>query len=266
MYWQKRFKRENPNQEIEQNIFEIRKEHKDYGYRRIHVELRKQGLLINKKKVQRIVQKFNLQVSSFTRKSRKYSSYKGNVGKISSNRINRRFDTCIPYQKITTDTTEFKYYEVDEKGKMLIKKLYLDPFMDLFNREILSYSISQRPSGENVMRALNKAIEVTSDCKYRRTFHSDRGWAYQMNAYGHALKSNRIFQSMSRKGNCIDNSPMENFFGILKQEMYYGMVYYSYEELKDAIDKYIRYYNKQRIKEKLGWMSPVEYRLSLSAA
>lgn len=266
MYWQKRFKRENPNQEIEQNIFEIRKEHKDYGYRRIHVELRKQGLLINKKKVQRIVQKFNLQVSSFTRKSRKYSSYKGNVGKISSNRINRRFDTCIPYQKITTDTTEFKYYEVDEKGKMLIKKLYLVPFMDLFNREILSYSISQRPSGENVMRALNKAIEVTSDCKYRRTFHSDRGWAYQMNAYGHALKSNRIFQSMSRKGNCIDNSPMENFFGILKQEMYYGMVYYSYEELKDAIDKYIRYYNKQRIKEKLGWMSPVEYRLSLSAA
>lgn len=266
MYWQKRFERENPNQEIEQNIFEIRKEHKDYGYRRIHVELRKQGLLINKKKVQRIVQKFNLQVSSFTRKSRKYSSYKGNVGKISSNRINRRFDTCIPYQKITTDTTEFKYYELDEKGKMLIKKLYLDPFMDLFNREILSYSISQRPSGENVMRALNKAIEVTSDCKYRRTFHSDRGWAYQMNAYGHALKSNRIFQSMSRKGNCIDNSPMENFFGILKQEMYYGMVYYSYEELKDAIDKYIRYYNKQRIKEKLGWMSPVEYRLSLSAA
>lgn len=266
MYWQKRFERENPNQEIEQKIFEIRKEHKDFGYRRIHGELRKQGLFINKKKVQRIVQKFNLQVSSFTRKSRKYSSYKGNVGKISSNRINRRFDTCIPYQKITTDTTEFKYYEVDEKGKMHIKKLYLDPFMDLFNREILSYSISQSPSGENVMRALNKAIEVTSDCKYRRTFHSDRGWAYQMKAYGHALKSNRIFQSMSRKGNCIDNSPMENFFGILKQEMYYGMVYYSYEELKDAIDKYIRYYNKQRIKEKLGWMSPVEYRLSLSAA
>ena len=266
MYWQKRFERENPNQKLEQTILELRKEHKDFGYRRIHGELRKQGMIINKKKVQRIVQKLNLQVTSFTRKSRKYSSYKGKVGKIASNRINRRFDTSIPHQKVTTDTTEFKYYEVDEKEKMNIKKLYLDPFMDLCNREILSYGISQRPSSENVMNALSEAIEVTSDCKYRRTFHSDQGWAYQMKAYGHALKANRIFQSMSRKGNCIDNSPIENFFGILKQEMYYGVVYCSYEELKDAIEKYIKYYNEQRIKEKLGWMSPVEYRLSLSAA
>ncbi len=266
MYWQKRFERENPSQKLEQTILELRKEHKDFGYRRIHGELRKQGMIINKKKVQRIVQKLNLQVTSFTRKSRKYSSYKGKVGKIASNRINRRFDTSIPHQKVTTDTTEFKYYEVDEKGKMNIKKLYLDPFMDLCNREILSYGISQRPSSENVMNALSEAIEVTSDCKYRRTFHSDQGWAYQMKAYGHALKANRIFQSMSRKGNCIDNSPIENFFGILKQEMYYGVVYCSYEELKDAIEKYIKYYNEQRIKEKLGWMSPVEYRLSLSAA
>lgn len=181
-------------------------------------------------------------------------------------RINRRFDTSIPHQKITTDTSEFKYYEVDEKGKMNIKKLYLDPFMDLCNREILSYGISPRPSAENVMKALHEAIEITSDCKYRRIFHSDQGWAYQMKAYVRYLKTNRIFQSMSRKGNCIDNSPMENFFGIMKQEMYYGVVYYSYEELKDAIEKYIKYYYEQRIKQKLGRMSPVEYRLSLSAA
>ena len=266
MYWQKRFERNNPDQDIEQKILEIRKDHKNFGYRRIYGELKKQGLLINKKKVQRIVQKFNLQVTAFTHKSRKYSSYKGKVGKISSNRFNRRFDTCIPHQKITTDTTEFKYYEVDEKGKMIIRKLYLDPFMDLFNREILCYGISQRPSGENIMKALNKAIEITSDCEYRRTFHSDRGWAYQMKAYTHSLKLNRIFQSMSRKGNCIDNSPMEIFFGILKQEMYYGKVYYSYVELKEAIEKYIKYYNEQRIKSKLGWMSPVEYRLRFSAA
>lgn len=266
MYWQKRFERENPDQEIEQKILDIRKEHKDFGYHRIHGDLRKQGLLINKKKVQRIVQKLNLQVTAFTGKSCKYSSYKGNVGKISPNRINRRFDTNIPHQKITTDTSEFKYYEVDQKGRMLIKKFYLDPFMDLCNREILNHSISPRPSGQNVMQALNEAIEITSDCKYRRTFHSDRGWAYQMKAYSRVLESNRIFQSMSRKGNCIDNSPMENFFGIMKQEMYYGMVYYSYEELKNSIEKYIKYYNEKRIKEKLGWMSPVEYRLSLSAA
>ena len=117
-----------------------------------------------------------------------------------------------------------------------------------------------------IMSALKEAISITSDCPYRRTFHSDRGWAYQMNAYTHKLKEHRIFQSMSRKGNCYDNSVMENFFGILKQEMYYGTVYYSYEELKETIEKYIIYYNEQRIKQKLGWMSPVEYRLNLLAA
>jgi putative transposase len=266
MYWQKRFDRVNPNQELEEKIFEIRKNNKDYGYRRIYGELRKQGLVVNKKRVQRIMQKLGLQVTSFTRKSRKYSSYKGKVGKVAPNRIHRRFKTHIPHQKITTDTSEFKYYEIDEKGRMIIKKLYLDPFMDLCNREIISYGISQRPSAQSIMKALNEAIEITSDCKYRRTFHSDQGWAYQMKAYIHTLKEKRIYQSMSRKGNCHDNSIMENFFGIMKQEMYYGVTYYSYEELEIAIEKYIKYYNEQRIKEKLGWMSPVEYRLNLFVA
>ncbi|WP_171310500.1 IS3 family transposase, partial [Enterococcus cecorum] len=116
MYWQKRFDRENPDKELEEKIQEIRKNNKDYGYRRIHGELYNQGYLINKKKVQRIVQKLGLQVTSYTRKSRKYSSYKGRIGTIAPNRIRRRFNTHIPHQKITTDTTEFKYYEVDVKG------------------------------------------------------------------------------------------------------------------------------------------------------
>ena len=265
MYWQKRFDRENPDTELEEIITGIRKENKDFGYRRIYGELRKRGRIVNKKKVQRIIQKLGLQVTSFTRKSRKYSSYKGKVGRIAPNRIHRRFHTCIPHQKITTDTTEFKYYEVDDKGRMTIQKLYFDPFMDMFYSEILSYVIGKQPSAQNVMAALNETIKRTSDCPYRRTFHSDRGWAYQMKAYSNTLKSNRIYQSMSRKGNCYDNSVMENFFGIMKQEMYYGCVYYSYEELKDAIEKYIDYYNNQRIKQKLSWMSPVEYRLSQAA-
>ncbi len=266
MYWQKRFDRKNQNKEFEQKILEIRKNNKDFGYRRIYGELRKQGLIVNKKRVQLIIQKLGLQVISFTRKSRKYSSYKGKVGKVAPNRIHRRFETHIPHQKITTDTSEFKYYEIDEKGRMNIRKLYLDPFMDMCNREIISYGISQKPSAESIMDALNKTIEKTEDCKYRRTFHSDQGWAYQMKSYVRTLKENKIFQSMSRKGNCHDNSVMENFFGFIKQEMYYGVVYYSYEELKSAIEKYIKYYNEKRIKEKLGWMSPVEYRLSLLAA
>ena len=145
MYWQKRFDRKNPDQEIEEKMLEIRKEHKDYGYRRILGELRNQGYSINKKKVQRIVQKLGLQVMSYTRKSRKYSSYRGKIGTVAPNRIRRRFDTHIPHQKITTDTSEFKYYEIDEKGHMTMHKLYLDPFMDMCNGEILSYGIDQRP-------------------------------------------------------------------------------------------------------------------------
>ena len=182
MYWQKRFDRENPDREIESKITEIRKEHKDYGYRRIYGELRNQGYKVNKKKVQRIIQNLGLQVTSYTRKSRKYSSYKGKIGAIAPNRIRRRFYTNIPHQKIATDTTEFKYYEVDDKGHMSMHKLYLDPFMDMCNGEILSFGIDKHPSAKNVMDALEKAIEITSDCPYRRTFHSDQGWAYQMKA------------------------------------------------------------------------------------
>lgn len=207
-----------------------------------------------------------LQVVSYTRKSRKYSSYKGKVGIVAPNRIRRRFNTHVPHQKITTDTSEFKYYGVDEKGRMTIHKLYLDPFMDMCTGEILSYGIGKKPSAKNIMEALNEAIEITADCPFRRTFHSDQGWAYQMKTYSDRLKEERIFQSMSRKGNCLDNSVMENFFGLLKQEIYYGVVYYSYEELKSEIKRFIKYYNEKRIKEKLGWMSPVQYRLHLLAA
>ncbi len=138
--------------------------------------------------------------------------------------------------------------------------------MDMCNGEIISFGIDKRPSAKNVMDALEKAISVTSDCPYRRTFHSDQGWTYQMKAYSRRLKEERIFQSMSRKGNCHDNSVMENFFGLLKQEIYYGTVYDSYEKLKSEIERYIKYYNEQRIKEKLGWKSPVQYRLALMVA
>lgn len=165
MYWQKRFDKKNPDKVLEEKVLEIRAEHKDFGYRRIYGELRKQGFIVNKKKVQRLIQKLGLQVRSFTRKSRKYSSYKGTVGVVAKNRVKRRFNTSIIHQKITTDTTEFKYYEVDNTGKMIIKKLYLDPFMDMYNSEIISYSISQRPSAENIMNALKKAIGETNDCK-----------------------------------------------------------------------------------------------------
>ncbi|WP_137661176.1 IS3 family transposase [Veillonella tobetsuensis] len=266
MYWQQRFDRVDPDLQIRIAIEDIRKDHPNYGYRRLLPLLRSRGIVINKKRLQRIMQKFNLQVIAFSRKSRKYNSYKGVKGRIAPNRIKRRFYCSQPHQKITTDTTEFKYYELDANGALKVGKLYLDPFMDLYNLEIISFSISPTPSAEAILSAQQQAIEKTADAKYRRTFHSDRGWGYQMKAYQHNLKVHNIFQSMSRRGNCLDNSPMENFFAILKQEMYYDNTFHSYDELKMAIENYIMYYNTKRIKEKLNWLSPVDYRLATTAA
>ena len=138
--------------------------------------------------------------------------------------------------------------------------------MDMWNLEILSYGISAGPCAESIMTAFKKAITITNDCRLRRTFHSDQGRAYRMKRYRYELKQQRIFQSMSRKGKCYDNPPMESFFGLMKQEMYYGKVYRSFDELKEAIDKYIRYYNETRIKASLGYRSPVEYRPDMLAA
>lgn len=142
----------------------------------------------------------------------------------------------VVHQKITTDTTEFKYFETDQAGVIRQKKLYLDPFLDLYNSEIISHRISKRPNALAVMEALEEAIEIMSDCPFRRTFHSDQGCAYQMKSYAFTLNEQNIFQRMSRKGNCLDNSPIENFFGILKQETYHGRVYCSFNELKQAIN------------------------------
>ena len=175
MYWQTSFNRQQRNQKLEEKITELHNEHKDFCYRRMHGMLIKLGYHVNKKRIQRIMQKLKFQVSSFKRKSRKYSSYKGKVGNIASNRIHRRFRTRIPHQKITTDTTEFKYYKVDSKGHMTMHKLYLDSFMDMCNGEILSFGIDKHPSAENVLVDLEKAIKITSDCPNRRTFHSDQG-------------------------------------------------------------------------------------------
>ncbi len=262
MYWQKRFDRQNPDQEIEEEILKIRSQHKDYGCLRLTKELCNRGFHVNKKKVQRLIRKLGIEVRSFTRKSRRYHSYRGKIGAVTKNRIHRRFCTSICHQKITTHTTELKYFELDKSGTIREKKLYLDPFLDMYSSEIISYRISEKPNALAIMEALEEAIQVTKDCLYRRTFHSDQGWAYQMKAYNHKLKEHKIFQSMSRKGTCLDNSIMENFFSLLKQEIYYGREFHSFEELKQAIDNYIYYYNHERMKKKLNWQSPVQFRKS----
>lgn len=154
MYWQKRFSREDPDKVLKDQLLSIREKHENYGYRRLQKELVRQGKIVNHKKIQRLMKELGICVTSFTRKSRKYSSYKGKVGHIASNKVNRRFTTPIPYQKITTDTSEFKYYKMNASGQLQIKKLYLDPFMDLFNQEIVSHKITKQPNGNSIMEGL----------------------------------------------------------------------------------------------------------------
>ncbi|KAA8698332.1 IS3 family transposase, partial [Lactococcus lactis] len=164
-YWVARFERPNKDKEIEQEMIRIRTEHPNAGYRPMVELLKQRGFHINHKKVQRLMKKLGLRVTSYWRKSRKYNSYKGKVGTVAKNKLHRRFKTSIPHQKITTDTTEFKYYE-----NGIQKKCYLNPFLDLFNNEVLSFEISKQPTYQAISKALTQALEVTSDCPYRRTF------------------------------------------------------------------------------------------------
>ena len=202
------------------------------------------------------MQDLDLKCTKFTRKSR-YKSYKGKVGTTAKNRLNRRFKTSIPLQKLVTDVTEFKCTD-DEK-------LYLSPMLDLYNGEVISFGVCNGPTLNLVVEPLNQAIEVIkNEAKYRTTIHSDQGWHYQHHIWVKTLKKHNIYQSMSRKATCADNAVIENFFGILKQEIYYGEKLLSYTELKEKIEKYINYYNNKRIKHKLAGLSPVQYRTQTS--
>lgn len=253
-YHVKNFNKEDPDAELKELITNLfKKFHERYGYKRITRELKKLGHDINHKKVYRVMKELGLKCVKFMRKSRKYNSYKGTVGKISKNRLSRRFNTPISLQKLVTDITEFKCLGEE--------KLYLNPILDLYNGEIIAFGIKNRPTLDIVMDPLKESIEVVKNhAIYRTTIHSDQGWHYQHHNWVNTLKENNIFQSMSRKATCADNAPMENFFGILKQEMYHGEELVRYNELKGRIEKYIYWYNNERSKEKLGGMSPVEYR------
>lgn len=153
-YIRKQSKRPDKDKVYKDALLKLREKNKDYGYKRLTPELKKLGYHINRKKVLRLMRELGILVTAFSHKSRKYKSYKGTVGKVASNRLKRRFNTSVPHQKITTDTTEFKYYYMDQLGNTQTGRLYLDPYMDLFNSEIISFQITERPNGESMMEAL----------------------------------------------------------------------------------------------------------------
>ena len=233
---------------LEVRITQIFHEHKGrYGVRRITAQLRNEGILINHKTVYRLMIKLRLKS---VQRQVKYRSYKGTVGKVAPNILQRNFYADKENQKWTTDVTQINIGD---------KKLYLSPILDMYNGEIISYNISEHPDFAQVMDMLDKAFEKIPDGT-NLILHSDQGWQYQQKKYQDRLKSKGIIQSMSRKGNCLDNSVMENFFGLLKSELFYLQKFESVEHFKKELVEYLSWYNEKRIKVKLKGLTPLQFR------
>jgi len=251
-YQLKQLDRLDKDKDLKAEIQVIFTEHRgNYGYRRMTLELRNRGYMVNHKRVQRLMNVLGL--SARIRRKRKYSSYQGEIGKKADNLIQRQFEATKPMEKCYTDVTEFAIPASSQK-------LYLSPVLDGFNSEIIAYNLSTSPNLDQVEAMLNQAF---SEDHYTNTIlHSDQGWQYQHQYYHHFLEGKGIQPSMSRKGNSSDNGMMESFFGILKSEMFYGYekTFHSLEQLEQAIVDYIDYYNNKRIKVKLKGLSPVQYR------
>jgi putative transposase len=238
----------NKHEDAKKEINKIYNDHKGrYGYRRITLELKNRGNVINHKTVSKLMSVLGLK-SLIRRK--KYISYKGDMNEAAPNLYKQDFKAEKPFLKWATDVTEFKVKD---------KKIYLSPVMDLFNGEIISYNLSESPNFKQVSDMLEDAF-IALDGNQRPILHSDQGWQYRMAKYKQMLNEQGIIQSMSRKGNCYDNAIIENFFGTIKSEMYYLKKYSSIDELKNDIKDYISYYNNDRIKINLKGMSPIKYR------
>ena len=255
---------EDKDAELKQLISDIYDENKGrYGYRRICLELRNRKHIINHKKVKRIMKQIGL--FGIAPKA-KYKSYRGDMNGTVKNllihkevdeenhrtKYVRDFETSKPNEKWSTDVSEFH---------IAAGRLYLAPILDMNNDEIVVHDISITPDFSQQIRLLDKAFGRFEDLT-GLIFHSDQGWQYQMAPWHKALKDRGIIQSMSRKGNCIDNCIMETFFGRMKNEMYYGheQEFDTFEQFSLAVDEYIDYYNNRRIHKKTKWMPPSVFR------
>lgn len=229
-------------------IMRIYHEHKGrYGYRRITTEMKKRNFVINHKTVMRLMALCGIKSQV---RLRKYRSYRGKEGIVAPNLLGRDFTADKPNRKWVTDVTEFSVFG---------RKLYLSPLMDLYNREIISYKLSTRAVFPPIMQMLEEAIEHLPS-EPELIVHSGQGWQYTNKKFQLRLKKTGIKQTMSRKGNPLDNAVIESFFGVLKSELLYLQKFTSFEHFYNELEMYIEYYNNKRIKKDLKNMSPVQYR------
>ena len=247
-YHLKRMDKTDKYEAVKAEIASIYHENKGrYGYRRITTVLHDRGFALNHKTVQRLMKQLGLVCRV---RIKKYRSYKGEVGKIAPNLLNRDFHAEKPNQKWVTDVTEFSLFG---------QKLYLSPILDLHNGYLVSYTISDRPVLSMVTTMLTKAFETIPNGP-GLILHSDQGWQYQHKQYQNMLKEKGVRQSMSRKGNCLDNAVAENFFGLLKSELLYLQKFQSMDHFKQELADYLDYYNNRRIKAKLKGLPPALHR------
>lgn len=254
-YHQARLDAPDPHADLKAAITKIFTVNKArYGYRRVHRELVKSGWRVAKKTVLKLMRRLGL--ASLSRRKRRYVSYQGEVGQIADNILDREFTADGRNEKWVTDVTEFRVGD---------DKLYLSPVMDLFNREIIAYSTSRSPNLQLTNSSLRDAI-ASLEPGQAPLVHSDQGFQYQHASWRALLADAGATQSMSRKGNCFDNAVIENFFGHLKEECFHHMRYLSIEALEIALHDYIRWFNHDRISERLEGLSPVQYRTQTLAA
>jgi putative transposase len=247
-YYVKRMDTQDKYSEIKEQITAIYAENRGrVGYRRITLELRNRGYCINHKTVQKLMKSMGLVCRV---RMKKYQSYKGEAGKVAPNLLERNFEADKPDQKWVTDVTEFSLFG---------EKLYLSPILDLCSRDLIAYTIVDRPSLWMVTDMVNQAFENLPD-ETNLILHSDQGWQYQHKHYQRLLKDKGVRQSMSRKGNCLDNAVMENFFGLLKSELLYLQNFESLEHFRAELVGYLDYYNNRRIKAKLKGLTPAQHR------
>ena len=239
------------NKAIAEKVEQIHMESPDKGYRRINDELsHDHGIHVNDKRILRICRATGIK-STIKYSNRGCTRQAKNPQYIAENLLNRQFHAGKPNEKWLTDVTEFKWYEGVE-----VHKLYLSAILDLYDRRIVAYVISERNNNPLVFKTFDKAVKANPDA--HPLFHSDRGFQYTNRTFHHKLEQAGMTQSMSRVAHCIDNGPMEGFWGILKRERYYGKQFTSKQELIRMIESYIHYYNTRRVQRNLGVLTPME--------
>ena len=226
-------------------------ENPDKGYRRINDDLRhNEHIHVNDKRVLRICRAKGIK-STIKYSNRGCTRQAKNPQYVAENFLDRNFHADKPNEKWLTDVTEFKWYEGIE-----VHKVYLSAILDLFDRRIVAYVVGDRNDNPLVFKTFDRAVKANPEA--HPLFHSDRGFQYTNRTFHNKLEKAGMTQSMSRVAMCIDNGPMEGFWGILKRERYYGKRFPSKKELVDMIENYIRYYNNRRVQRNLGVLTPME--------